>query len=67
MPLSMPVPVVVVVEEEVFVAAVRCKCHRRNTEAREAALESIPSRKWPCVSPRLPNQTYQQAAVPLLS
>lgn len=44
-PLSMAISVMIVVEEEIFITAVRCKCHSRDAQTREAPLESIPSRE----------------------
>lgn len=50
---SMACSVVVVVQEKIFITAVHCKCHRRDAQAREAALESVPSREGARVSPCL--------------
>lgn len=48
--LSMSVPIV---QEEVLVSAVRRKCHCRDAQAGEAALEAVESREGSVVSPRL--------------
>jgi hypothetical protein len=62
MSLSMAFPVMLVVEEEIFITAVDRKRHSRDAQAREASLESIPSREGSCVSPRLSRLTNQQTA-----
>ena len=59
MPVSMAIPVMVLVEKEIFIAAINCKCRRRDAQAGEAAFESIPSREWSRVSPRLSILTSQ--------
>ena len=44
---------VVILQKEVFVSAVCRKCHRRNAQAWEAALEAVESCEGSGVSPRL--------------
>ena len=44
---------VIIFQEEVFVSAVCRKCHRRNAQAWEAALEAVESCEGSGVSPRL--------------
>lgn len=51
--LAVAVAVVVALEEEVLVAAVCRKCHRRDAEAGEAALETVPPRELAAVAPCL--------------
>ena len=46
--------VVLVLEEQVLVAAVGGEGHRRDAQAREGALEAVPSRKGARVAPGLP-------------
>ena len=50
---SLRMPVMIIIQEKVFVSAVRRKCHRRNAQAGEAALKSVPSCERSIVSPRL--------------
>lgn len=51
--IAVAVAVVVTLKEEVLVAAVRRKCHRRDTQAGEARLEPVPSREPAAVAPCL--------------
>lgn len=44
---------VVVLWKQILISTVCCKSHRRNSQAREAAFESIPSRERPSISPLL--------------
>lgn len=53
------VAVMVVIQERILVSAVYGKGNRRNSEAWEAGLESVPSGEWACVSPCLTIQTFQ--------
>ena len=50
---SMALSMMLVIQEQIFVSAVRCKRHRCNTQAWKATLKSIPSRERSCVSPCL--------------
>ena len=52
----------VIVEEEVFVAAVRCECHRCYPKAGESSLKPIVPRKWTCIAPLFPKSTYKSVA-----
>lgn len=51
MTFSVTLAVVLVLHEHVFVAAVYRKCHRRDTQSREGALESVPPTEETRVSP----------------
>ena len=55
--LSMPLSMVLVLHEHVFVSAISCKCHGRYSQAREAPFESIPSREGACISPSLSDRS----------
>lgn len=51
--VAVSVAVVLVLQEEVLVAAVGGKGHRRDAQAGERALEAVPSGEDALVSPRL--------------
>lgn len=57
----LPMSMMLILQEEVFVSAVYRKCHRRDAQAGEATLESVPSRERSGVSPRFSDDHGESA------